>query len=794
MRAWLVVVVAACGNSAESPPDSISAGPVSIDTATLTITVTANTPMVLDHFIQVGDVDSIDENHYYDPTAGGVDLEPPDHATAVDGDWVVLDDGTEIRLQPCAIANCAVLDVDASRHTNAVLMQVALPKGVEPLYGTGDAPITPNVAGTVREMELRIDLDSASSLNETHVAVPLVMWPRTGAGMFVADDRAGAIDLGVASPNLVTATFTQPIHGSYRVFIYTASDPLDLVRDYVALSAKPAIPPRWAFAPQQWRNEWTDGTQMVGDATEMRTLHIPGSVMWIDNPWETGYNTFDVDDTRFPQVQQMIAGLNAQGYRVVFWSTPYVDSMGLTAADHAEGASLHHFVTDNNDVVLDYPWANGPGALVDFTHDGAIAWWQQRIAKTVGVGASGFKLDYGEDLIPDLGGSIVPMVLAAGDNQLLHGRYSAGYHTAYLGALPPGDGFLITRAGAWGEQATNTAIWPGDLEGDFSVHGVVVDGKKGVGGLPSAISRGLSLSLSGYPFYGSDIGGFRGFPTTEVLLRWAEYAAFGTIMQLGGGGTSHDPWDTTLFDATAADIYKTYATLHMQLNPLLWTLAQKAARDGTPVTRPARFVFDCQCDDMMFLLGDDILVAPVITSGATTREVVLPPGTWVDRSTGAPAVGDGTTAITVPAPLDTIPTWYRSGSMIPMYAIAADTILPATAPGVTSYAGPNGSELRLTYTPGDTAATTTLDDGASASGTGPDMTWAAGSEYQVATFDIDGRSLTGALAAPTAVSGDGVDLANVADVTTCAAPGCWSFDAPTKHLLIRTTAAGISVR
>src|SRR5262249_28485428 len=162
--------------------------------------------------------------------------------------------------------------------------------------------------------------------------------------------------------------------------------------------------------------------------------------------------------------------------------------------------------------------------------------WRQRIAKVTSIGAAGFKLDFGEEVVPDLGGSIIPLELAAGDNQMLHNRYAAGYHQAYLGALPPGDGFLITRAGAWGEQATNTAIWPGDLDSDFTEHGVDNgSGKVNVGGLPSAISRGLGLSVSGYPFYGSDIGGFRGVPNTETLVRWAEYAALGTIMQLGGG-------------------------------------------------------------------------------------------------------------------------------------------------------------------------------------------------------------------------------------------------------------------
>ena len=381
--------------------------------------------------------------------------------------------------------------------------------------------------------------------------------------------------------------------------------------------------------------------------------------------------------------------------------------------------------------------------------------------------------------MPDVGGSVVAMELAAGDNEVMHNRYAGLYHAAYLGALPPGDGFLITRAGAWGEQATNTAIWPGDLEGTFEDHGGVGgDGLVKVGGLPSAISRGLSLSVSGYPFYGSDIGGFRGFPTTEVLLRWAEYAAFGTIMQLGGGGKSHDPWDATLFDAGAAATYKRYAEAHIQLFPYLYTLALAAGADGTPVTRPARFVYDCACDDAMFLLGDALLVAPVVTAGSTTRSVVLPPGAWIDRGTGATVTGDGHSAIVVPAPLDAIPTWQRAGSLLPTYARVADTLLPATAAGVTSYADAAlGGELRVDYAAGD-VANLQLHDGAQL-GANPDMlAFTGGHEYVVATFALRH-------AAVTHISLAGTALPQTADVTTCASPGCWSYDAATSQLLVR---------
>ncbi len=783
-------VLAACGGGDLPPaPAELAAGPVTIETQTMRLRIGE---LAVERFLSIGVAGEVDETHYYDPLGDSrAELVEIERARGRDGDWIALEGGARMRLGPCELEGCAVLEIDASGHRGAVQLRIALPHAPgEPAYGTGDAPARANVAGTVRELQLRIDPESESSLNETHVPVPLLLWPRRGVGVLVADDRPGALDVAASAADRATATFTLPARGPFRVLVFAAPSPLELVRHYTALTARPAVPPRWAFAPQQWRNVWASSDEVRGDAAEMRARRIPGSVMWIDNPWQTAYNTFVVDEARLAAPAQLLADLAAQGYKVLFWSTPYVGTTAATAADRAEGASRDFFVTDDGGVPIDFPWQDGPGALVDFTRDGAAAWWRERIARVTAIGAAGFKLDFGEEVVPDIGGNVVPMRLAAGDNGSHHARYAEGYHAAYLGAFPPGEGYLITRAGAWGEQAVNPSIWPGDLDSDFSGFGVDNgEGRRNVGGLPSAISRGLSLSVSGYPFYGSDIGGFRGFPTTEALLRWAQYAAFGTIMQLGGGGRSHNPWDATLFDPGADLVYKTYADLHMQLNPWLWTLALAAGRDGTPITVPAGFAHDCACDDAMFLLGGDLLIAPVIAAGATTRTAVLPAGGWLDRATGAIVTSDGRTPITVPAPLAVIPTWQRVGSIVPMFARAADTILPATAPGVTSYADRAlGRELRLHYVPPfglEAVAEVRLHDGAAASGAGGAITLTGGAEYDVLTIDVDGRGLATPFDAPAGVSAAGADLPQAADVSACAAPGCWRFDAPSKRLEVR---------
>ncbi|HLL23834.1 MAG TPA: TIM-barrel domain-containing protein, partial [Kofleriaceae bacterium] len=493
-----LAVLVACGDNSPPPlPESLSVGPVEIEPSTMSITVGG---LTLHRFVRIGVTDDVDETHYYDPRGDASVISSPAVARSFDGEWIMLEGGARLRLVPCpSLADCALLEIDASAVDDAVQLAIALPQGAnEPVYGSGDAAAGANLAGQQRELQLRVEPTSESTLNETHVPVPLLLWPRRNIGWFIADDRPGALD---AVGERVAATFTLPVRGTYRSYIFRGKTPLDLPRAYTTLTAKPAVPPRWAFAPQQWRNVWNSTAEVLDDATQMRERDIPGSVMWIDNPWQTGYNTFVIDEVRFAGAQQLIADLEARGFHVVFWSTPYVGTTPVTSADRAEGVANKYFVTDDANRVIDFPWQDGPGALVDFTRPGATEFWRERIKRVVALGARGFKLDFGEEVVPEIGGTVVTMLLANGDNSSHHARYAEGYHEAYLGALPPGEGFILTRAGAWGEQAVNTAIWPGDLDSDMSVYGVDNgSGKANVGGLPSAISRGLSLSVSGFPF------------------------------------------------------------------------------------------------------------------------------------------------------------------------------------------------------------------------------------------------------------------------------------------------------
>ena len=816
---WLgaLAVLAACGDGealAPAPP-TVTSGPVTITTRPLRMSIATQGGVIeQDDFLEIATLTDADPGAYVDPRDVDARLvwHAPARAIGVDdAGALVLDDGTRLTVASDAHvagdAAVGTIAIDASHVRDAALVRLVLPLAPgEPIHGFGESFGGADAAGQVRELQLRVDSGSESGINEVHAPVPVALWPRRGLGLFVEDRRVGAFDLGQARPGAALATFGLPARGPITFHPFVADEPLALVRRYVALSgALPAVPPRWAFAPQQWRNEHRSSDEVRDDARQMRALGIPGSTLWIDNPWQTGYNTFVFDEARFAGVDALLAELRGLGYRTIVWSTPYLLPTGPTASDYADADARGLFVQDDRDRTLAFPWKEGPVGLIDFTNPAAVAFWRERIARVTARGISGFKLDYGEDVVAELGGRTLAMTLAGGDAQDLHNIFARGYHDTYLGALPDGDGFLITRAGAWGEQDRNPAIWPGDLDSDFSRHGVDNGrGQRNVGGLPAAIAGGLSLSVSGYPFFGSDIGGYReGTPTTEVLARWAEYAALGTIMQLGGGGRSHNPWDTMLYPAPALAIYQRYARLHMDLNPYLWTLAQAAGADGTPVTRPARFLFPAvACDDAMFMLGDALLVAPVVEAGATTRTVVLPRGRWVDWWTGAPVGSDGLAPRTVDAPLDRLPLWMAVDRFVPMFARAADTLEPATAPGVTSYADPAyGRELRLRIAPEAAPAETRLHDGARATGAqdvpvGYRLRFEPGTQYTVATFDLTTlETPILALRSPRRVTRGDTPVAAVADeaaLMTCA-DACWLWEPAAGRLRVRAVTTGAPV-
>ena len=300
----------------------------------------------------------------------------------------------------------------------------------------------------------------------------------------------------------------------------------------------------------------------------------------------------------------------------------------------------------------------GKAAMIDFTNPAAVAWWSARVRAALSLGADGFMLDFGEEVLPG-------MHFHNGQNGLqMHNAYPVYYERAtrrvldgYQHSHPGRTFFFYTRAGYSGRPgsaAYENGNFPGDETTDWTRSS----------GIASLIPDMLNRGVGGAFGYTTDIGGELDLhtpaTTKELFLRWAELAVFTPFFRLHGSliHGEHTPWS---YDAQTVRLYDALARLHERAIPLILKLWKQAAQNGIPPDRPLWLVYPhdrrAAAQDQEFLLGPDVLVAPVVVQGARSRAVYFPGGCW--HEPGARAVYHGRRFATVAAPLGRLPYFLR---------------------------------------------------------------------------------------------------------------------------------------
>ena len=573
------------------------------------------------------------------------------------------------------------------------LMPVVDPS--EGFYGLGEWFDSVNQRGFVRAMQLEVDPELESGYNEAHVPIPMLLGTR-GWGIFVEDPHPAVFDVASEVDDRVDIIFGLGMDAGQglKVHLFAEAQPLDLTRHYYEVTGFPGLPARWGLGPVIWRDENEDQAQVISDAETMRALDLAASAYWIDRPYATAVNTFDFSADMFDDPQAMIDRLHALGFRMALWHTPYLDDDDVATAAQRMVATEQGYYPLQHGIRL-----NQWGTMLDLTNPDAKAWWQDQIRKYTSMGVEGFKLDYGEDVVPGLvGRRNVWRFHDGSDERTMHALFQNFYHATYaevLAEAAPNGYFMICRASTYGDQVRAPIIWPGDLDANMLYHGeegTARDGStyKAVGGLPAALIGGLTLGPSGFPFYGSDTGGYRHSPPDrETFTRWFQQTAWSPVMQIGT--SSNDvAWefnDTNGFDEEMLGWYREATRLHLRLFPYLWSYAERLATDGRAIQRPlglAHPELNAHPNDT-YLLGDHLLVAPVVRRAQRARDVILPAGEWLGWHDGARVEGGQT--LSVDAPLSTIPVYLRAGGIVPMLRPTIDTMAPTTVPAeVDSYA------------------------------------------------------------------------------------------------------------
>ena len=656
--------------------------------------------------IQLGRVDALDEEVNYDPwplAVGETTYWPPAglaflnvvaiEITAINADTIEAtltfeqDQHAELTLKLIGEGNLrATLIPTADEHAIAYFRLRPTVDTQEGFYGLGEYFDQVNHRGKIRAMQMEADLSLEGGYNEAHVPIPFIIGT-TGWGLFADCPYPGTFDVATQTDDRVEITFgTGPFSmAGFTFYLFAADHPLDITKHYYETTGYPNLPGRFGLGPLVWRDENDDQAQVESDLATLRELDLATSAYWIDRPYASGVNGFDFHSGMFSNAQDMIDLAHAYGFRMALWHSPYVasghESSDATIALYDEAVANGYFPPQTG--LLLNKW----GKPIDFTNPDAYAWWQNLIHRYTDMGIEGFKLDYAEDVVPGLFGVRNMWEFDDGsDERSMHSLYQLGYHRVYAETMPETGGFILARGGTYGDQTNVNVIWPGDLDADFSYHGQIVEKDDdetygAVGGVPAALIGGLTLGPSGFPFYGSDTGGYRHSPPDkETFTRWFQITALSTVMQIGT--SSNDvAWEYDSdngFDDEMLGWYRTYTRLHLRLFPYEWTYAKNLATDGRAIQRPLGLTYPDlgEHPSDIFLFGDYLLVAPVVERSQTQKDVRFPPGRWVDWWDGTLYEGDRTE--TVEAPLSKLPLYLMEGGIVPMLRPTIDTISPTT--------------------------------------------------------------------------------------------------------------------
>ena len=419
--------------------------------------------------------------------------------------------------------------------------------------------------------------------------------------------------------------------------------------------------PEWIFRHWVWEDESTQqSAQQIVD--DYLSRDIPVGAIIIDSPWETGYNTFSWDKSLYPNPKAMVDYFHSRDVRVFLWITGVINTDAQPMYD--EAAAKGYFITKSasDTTPLVQKWWKGPGSPIDWYNPAAVEWWKKRVDSILAIGIDGWKVD-GTDFVVTGGYS---RGLGAAPSRVDYSRkYYDFFHTytreklgidrvnttrpidTYYGILGVSPANAVNFS--FSDVSNCWAGWVGDQDPDYK-------------GLRVALDNMYLSAQFGYLSFGSDIGGYRENTTDygprgrteDLFLRWAQFGAFCSIMENGGGG-EHRPW---MFSNNTTDIYRKFTKLHHAMIPYL-----QSSADSLWKQKKSMYHF-MDRTTYAYLLGSDVFVTPIMKIPANNIAINFPAGgRWVYLFDNT-KVFDGGTSTTMSFDYEEFPVFVREGAKV----------------------------------------------------------------------------------------------------------------------------------
>lgn len=441
-----------------------------------------------------------------------------------------------------------------------------------------------------------------------------------------------------------------------------------VVSNATRLTGRPPEMPEAVAGYWQCKLRYWNQQQVLEVAREHNRRNIPLDIIVIDFFHWTRQGEYRFDSRYWPDPKSMIDELHEMGIKVMVsvWPTVSPDS-----EHYAHMFENNMLIRPKRGLGLFMEFAGTQG-FIDVTNPATRAFvWAQCKKNYVDIGVDMFWLDESEPEIRPADFDNVRYHLGDGNEVTnIYPYYYSKLFTDGFKSIGVENPVHLTRCAWLGSQRLGSVVWSGDVVSSFDM-------------LRKQLKAGLNIGLCGISWWTTDIGGFFGLDRTveadrELLIRWFQWGAFCPVMRMHGwrkpydtaaegdfgSGGDNEVWS---YGLEAGEILERFIHIRTALKPYVLEQMQYASHSGNPVMRPLFHDFedDTRCFDIddQFLFGSELLVAPVLTAGARSRQVYLPAGCdWVNVWSGS--VFDGGSFVESAAPLAQIPIFLRKGSKL----------------------------------------------------------------------------------------------------------------------------------
>ena len=527
----------------------------------------------------------------------------------------------------------------------------------EQLIGGGQRVVGMNRRGHRFPLYNRADYGYETHSLQMNYSIPAVISNKQYLLLF--DNSAkGWMDIGKADPDILQF---EAVAGRNAYIIVAGDSYAQLLNNYVDITGKQPLPPRWALGNFASRFGYHSQQEVLATADKFKQLSVPLDAIVIDLYWfgkdikgHMGNLAWDVDT--FPQPEKMMESLSKQGVKPILITEPFVLSSSKRWQDAVKQQAL---AQDKDGNVKTFDFYFGHTGIIDIFNDKGRRWFNNIYQHLNAQGVKGWWGDLGE---PEVHPSDAIHTLDDGSRvsaDAIHNVYGHQWAKMLFQQLqhinPTERAFILMRSGFAGSQRYGMIPWTGDVNRSW-------------GGLKPQVELSLQMSMMGLAYTHSDLGGFAGGESLdkELYIRWLQFGVFQPIYR--PHGQEHIPSEVVFHDQQTLDIIRKFIQLRYSLLPYNYTLAYQNSAFGLPLMRPLFFNQKKGnqqfTDELSYMWGDDLLIRPIVNPDIKSLTIDLPKGVWFSYFSGERFVGGQ--AHKIETPIDELPVFVKAGAFIPL--------------------------------------------------------------------------------------------------------------------------------